>query len=115
MSNKPHSDNSQDTPKPFPEHTRSFAKTLAIKAEEVLIEGPDGIKLQAFVKGTGPVIVYHPGSGRWAKDFDRIGDYVADAGFRVISINPRGVGKSVGPMDEQSYPARESGKRAPGE
>jgi pimeloyl-ACP methyl ester carboxylesterase len=49
-------------------------------------------------QGSGPAVVMIPSLGRGAADFDDLAAHVAKAGFRVLRLQPRGVGGSVGPM-----------------
>jgi pimeloyl-ACP methyl ester carboxylesterase len=49
-------------------------------------------------QGAGPAVVMIPSLGRGAADFDDLAARVAKAGFRVLRLQPRGVGGSVGPM-----------------
>lgn len=54
-------------------------------------------KLEVLAQGKGPTIVMLPSLGRGATDFDAIADKLAEAGFRVLRPEPRGIGKSTGP------------------
>lgn len=49
--------------------------------------------------GNGPPIVLHPSLGRWSRDFDLLTTALVAAGFNTITIDPRGVGESSGPLD----------------
>jgi pimeloyl-ACP methyl ester carboxylesterase len=53
--------------------------------------------LEVLVDGTGPGIVLLPSLGRGAHDFDPIAARLAQAGFRVLRPQPRGIGRSTGP------------------
>jgi pimeloyl-ACP methyl ester carboxylesterase len=55
-------------------------------------------RLEAIAQGSGPVIVLLPSLGRGASDFDAIATRLAQAGFRVLRPQPRGIGQSRGPM-----------------
>ena len=66
-------------------------------ARSVMSEGD--IRLEVFQKGEGPVVLMHPSLGRSAQDFEDLGNRVAAAGYRVVLINPRGIGSSTGPME----------------
>lgn len=63
----------------------------------VLIEYGN-VRIEATVEGTGPPIVMLPSSGRGCDDFDVVAAALARAGFRVIRPQPRGIGRSAGPM-----------------
>jgi pimeloyl-ACP methyl ester carboxylesterase len=45
-----------------------------------------------LAQGQGPLIVLLPSLGRGATDFDPIADRLADAAFRVLRPEPRGIG-----------------------
>src|SRR5258708_19997425 len=53
--------------------------------------------LEVLAQGEGPTIVLLPSLGRGATDFDPIAERLADAGFRVLRPQPRGIGQSTGP------------------
>ncbi|WP_328527511.1 alpha/beta hydrolase [Nocardioides sp. NBC_00368] len=52
--------------------------------------------------GQGRPIVLLPSLGRGAADFAEIATYLAAEGFRVLTPQPRGIGRSAGPMTEVS-------------
>lgn len=56
------------------------------------------IQIEILSQGSGPLIVLLPSLGRGAEDFDAIAARLAAAGFRVLQPQPRGIGRSVGPM-----------------
>lgn len=47
--------------------------------------------------GSGEAVVMHPSLGRPASDFDDLAACVVDAGFRVVLVDPRGVGEAATP------------------
>jgi pimeloyl-ACP methyl ester carboxylesterase len=53
-------------------------------------------RLEVLTQGEGPTIVLLPSLGRGATDFDPIAKHLADAGFRVLRPQPRGIGQSIG-------------------
>ena len=53
--------------------------------------------LEVLAQGKGPSIVMLPSLGRGASDFDAIADRLAEAGFRFLRPQPRGIGNSTGP------------------
>jgi pimeloyl-ACP methyl ester carboxylesterase len=53
-------------------------------------------RLEVLAQGEGPTIVLLPSLGRGATDFDPIAEHLADAGFRVLRPQPRGIGQSTG-------------------
>ena len=60
----------------------------------------DDIHLEIFQKGNGVPVLMHPSLGRPAQDFEDLGNRVVAVGYRVVLINPRGIGDSTGPMEE---------------
>jgi pimeloyl-ACP methyl ester carboxylesterase len=70
-------------------------------AEARLFEKP-GIVVEALVDGSGPLVVMIPSLGRPAEDFDDLARRVTAAGFTVARVQPRGIGRSSGPMQGQT-------------
>ena len=66
------------------------SQTFVVKHGEVQIA------VNAF--GSGPRIVMMPSLGRGAADFFDIAQRLADAGFRALCPEPRGLGGSSGPL-----------------
>jgi pimeloyl-ACP methyl ester carboxylesterase len=58
----------------------------------------DGVRIELIAEGAGPLVVLLPSRGRGSLDFDTIAAGIAQAGFRVLRPQPRGVGESKGPM-----------------
>lgn len=58
----------------------------------------DTVSIDTIVEGSGPTIVLLPSHARDSEDFDAIAEGLADAGFRVLRPQPRGIGRSTGPM-----------------
>ncbi len=56
------------------------------------------VHIEVIAQGHGPVIVILPSLGRGAEDYGVVADLLAREGFRVLRPQPRGVGKSIGPM-----------------
>jgi pimeloyl-ACP methyl ester carboxylesterase len=54
--------------------------------------------IEVWAQGQGPLVVLLPSLGRGASDFDPIAKRLAQAGYRVLRPQPRGIGDSVGPM-----------------
>src|SRR5215211_8734893 len=69
---------------------------LAAEPEHVMVSHGDA-RLEVLAQGKGPTIVMLPSLGRGVSDFDAVADRLADAGFRVLRPEPRGIGKSTGP------------------
>ncbi|WP_425842305.1 alpha/beta fold hydrolase [Streptomyces fractus] len=57
------------------------------------------VRIETISQGKGPTVAILPSLGRGAEDYDKVAPIVADAGFRVLRPQPRGIGRSEGPMD----------------
>jgi pimeloyl-ACP methyl ester carboxylesterase len=57
------------------------------------------VKIEVLSQGEGPAIVILPSLGRSAGDYDVISRMLAEDGFRVLRPQPRGIGRSRGPME----------------
>jgi pimeloyl-ACP methyl ester carboxylesterase len=57
-----------------------------------------GVSIEALVEGSGPIVVMIASLGRPAQDFDDLSRRVAATGFAAVRLQPRGIGKSAGPM-----------------
>ena len=58
----------------------------------------NGASIEVLVQGQGPALVLLPSRGRGAEDFDDLAARLAQAGYRVLRPEPRGIGASTGPM-----------------
>ena len=58
-----------------------------------------GAGIEVIAEGKGPLVVILPSRGRGAEDYDEVARAIAKAGHRVLRPQPRGIGKSTGPMD----------------
>lgn len=71
----------------------------AARAERVHeIVTHDDVRIEVIAEGQGPLVVLLPGRGRDSLDFDDFAADIAKSGFRVLRPQPRGAGKSEGPM-----------------
>ena len=67
------------------------------RTSEMVTQGD--VTIETYVEGSGPAIVMLPSTGRdGAEDFDRVAARLAEAGFKVLRPQPRGIGRSAGPM-----------------
>lgn len=55
-------------------------------------------RIEVLSQGSGPLVVMVPSLGRPAEDFDDLSRRVAEAGYRALRPQPRGIGGSQGPM-----------------
>jgi pimeloyl-ACP methyl ester carboxylesterase len=60
----------------------------------------DNVTIEVIAEGRGPLIVMLPSLGRDSEEFDPAAARIAAAGFRVLRPQPRGYGKSTGPMEK---------------
>jgi pimeloyl-ACP methyl ester carboxylesterase len=58
----------------------------------------DDIAIEVIVDGQGPGIVLLPSLARDSEDYDVVAAGLAAAGYRVLRPQPRGIGRSKGPM-----------------
>jgi pimeloyl-ACP methyl ester carboxylesterase len=56
------------------------------------------VEIDVIVDGNGPTIVFLPSLARDSDDYDAVASGLADAGYRVLRPQPRGIGRSRGPM-----------------
>src|SRR3984885_3279682 len=68
-------------------------------AVERRIVSRGNVELEVLAQGAGPVIVTLPSLGRSGEDYDAVAEMLAAEGFRVLRPQPRGIGRSRGPMD----------------
>jgi len=54
--------------------------------------------IETIAEGKGPLVVILPSRGRGAEDYDEVARGIAKAGYRVLRPQPRGIGRSKGPM-----------------
>jgi pimeloyl-ACP methyl ester carboxylesterase len=59
----------------------------------------DNVALEVIEEGHGPLVVLLPSLGRDSEEFDPLAGAIAAAGFRVVRPQPRGFGRSTGPME----------------
>jgi pimeloyl-ACP methyl ester carboxylesterase len=67
-------------------------------AEQRVVPHPSGGQVAFEVTGTGPVVLMIPSLGRVASDFDDLSRRLVAAGFTSVRPDPRGIGRSTGPM-----------------
>ena len=62
-----------------------------------LVERGDA-RIDVLARGNGPLVLMIPSLGRPAEDFDDLSRRLAGAGYRALRPQPRGLGRSWGPM-----------------
>jgi pimeloyl-ACP methyl ester carboxylesterase len=60
-------------------------------------------QVEVYSGGGGPLIILLPSLGRGATDFLELGDRLIQLGYRVAAPEPRGIGKSQGPLADISF------------
>jgi len=76
----------------------ALAQTVEpVRGRELLREG--SVVIEVLVDGSGPAVVLLPSSQRDSLDFDEVAWQIAQAGYRVLRPQPRGMGHSRGPME----------------
>lgn len=89
---------------------RSFAVTISTcaafsthaqdsSAVERRVVSRDRIDIEVLSQGAGPLIALLPSLGRSGEDYDVVAAMLAANGFKVLRPQPRGIGRSKGPMD----------------
>jgi pimeloyl-ACP methyl ester carboxylesterase len=73
-----------------------MAVTAQARTREVVRH--DNVAIEVIAEGSGPLIVLLPSLGRDSEEFDTAAERIAAAGFRVLRPQPRGYGRSSGPM-----------------
>ena len=58
------------------------------------------VQIETLSQGKGPAIVILPSLGRGAEDYDSVAARLEADGFRVLRPQPRGIGRSKGPMHD---------------
>jgi len=56
------------------------------------------VQIDVVIDGSGPAVVLLPSLARDSDDYDEVAEGLAADGFRVLRPNPRGIGRSTGPM-----------------
>jgi pimeloyl-ACP methyl ester carboxylesterase len=65
----------------------------------VLVRVSPDVRIDVIEEGQGRPLVLLPSRGRGAEDFDEVARRLAQSGYRVLRPQPRGIGRSAGPMN----------------
>jgi pimeloyl-ACP methyl ester carboxylesterase len=76
-----------------------FAGTVFAQTRTRDVVRRDNVTIEVIAEGRGPLIVMLPSLGRDSEEFDPAAARIAAAGFRVLRPQPRGYGRSAGPME----------------
>ena len=71
---------------------------VTAQASERYIVAYADVRIEVVAEGAGPLVMLLPSRGRDSEDFDILAAGIARSGFRVLRPQPRGAGRSVGPM-----------------
>jgi len=82
-----------------------FCAGRAHADETKLLERPGGKVAYSDSGGTGPVVICVPGIGDTRAEYRFLGPRLAQAGYRVITMDPRGMGESSVTFDDYSAAA----------
>jgi pimeloyl-ACP methyl ester carboxylesterase len=69
----------------------------------MIVSAGAGVNLEVIAEGRGPLMVLVPSFARGSEDFDAVAAGLSGAGMRVLRPQPRGTGRSAGPMTGLSY------------
>ena len=56
------------------------------------------VAIEVIAEGQGPAIVLLPSLARDSEDYDAVAEGLAAAGYRALRPQPRGIGRSTGPL-----------------
>ena len=69
----------------------------------MIVSAGAGVNLEVIAEGRGPLMVLVPSFARGSEDFDAVAAGLSGAGMRVLRPQPRGTGRSAGPMTGLSF------------
>src|SRR6266851_1652535 len=72
------------------------ASAQSDRKREIVADGD--VRIEVIAEGAGTLVVLLPSRGRDSEDFDAVAAGIARAGYRVLRPQPRGAGRSTGPM-----------------
>ncbi|MEB7505500.1 alpha/beta hydrolase [Arthrobacter koreensis] len=70
------------------------------ESEQPVLTSAGGVTVETLVRGDGEPIVLLPSLGRGAGDFDEVCLRLNRAGFQTVCPQPRGFGRSRGPVED---------------
>jgi pimeloyl-ACP methyl ester carboxylesterase len=60
----------------------------------------DDVAIEVIIEGDGPAVVLLPSLARDSEDYDEVAEGLAAAGLCALRPQPRGIGRSTGPMSD---------------
>lgn len=76
----------------------AFFATMSMAQRTREVVQYDNVAIEVIEEGRGPLVVLLPSLGRDSEEFDPLAGALAAAGFRVVRPQPRGFGRSTGPV-----------------
>ncbi|WP_420224211.1 alpha/beta fold hydrolase [Pigmentiphaga litoralis] len=67
-----------------------------------MVDRGNGIAIECWTRGSGPLVVLLPSLGRGARDMDELAAPLSAAGFRTVCPEPRGNAGSTGPLEDKT-------------
>ncbi|MEP6962475.1 MAG: alpha/beta hydrolase [Acidobacteriota bacterium] len=77
-----------------------LAAPLMAQRTRQVVQLSGNVSIDLISEGRGPLIVLLPSLGRDSEEFDPVAARLARAGFRVLRPQPRGFGRSTGPLEK---------------
>jgi pimeloyl-ACP methyl ester carboxylesterase len=78
------------------------ALSSSFAADEKLVRNGDAT-IAYSVRGQGPLVLIIASTGRGTAEFEPLADRLAQRGYKVALPEPRGIGRSRGPMDNVTF------------
>ncbi|MBB1631906.1 alpha/beta fold hydrolase [Cupriavidus sp. UME77] len=75
---------------------------LSVQVQRYDVRRNKEISIEVYAAGAGPVLVLLPSLGRGATDMLELAEPLVDAGYRVLCPQPRGNGRSTGPIENKT-------------
>lgn len=75
----------------------SMSSSITTRTRDVIHH--DNVNIEVIAEGKGPLIILLPSLGRDSEEFDPVAARLSSSGFRVLRPQPRGYGRSTGPME----------------
>ncbi|GGX21712.1 hypothetical protein GCM10007242_31160 [Pigmentiphaga litoralis] len=67
-----------------------------------MVDRGNGVTIECWARGEGPLVVLLPSLGRGARDMDELAAPLSAAGLRTICPEPRGNAGSTGPLEDKT-------------
>ena len=87
------------SPEPFGTPLSPNSPSLDLPIQTRLVQS-EAATIEIFTVGEGPWLIMLPSLGRGVEDMVDVAHRIARQGFSVCLLNPRGIGQSMGPMND---------------